>query len=321
MRQRENLHDLYLSSFVFLFLFLNFSECSLHHDRKEFNKYILGEDVFVYDQDKHERIFTLEEGELVLLEQGERNAKWKKILFEGKIGYLPTSTQIFPLLSNQSELKFHKYFLVNHKKRIPLCKRPTRTFPCDQILTHLNYLDKLIFLKAYYINYTGTWIKIKKDDFIGFVRLADTVPGEIFNPTQVHSFQENFRKICPVKEKYNHVNAFVCFSTKRFLNGDAGEEWKERVYFKLNENSNQFQYGRKYIETFGIIYDVEQINKSRFRILYLDEFDYSENDFYVDVQFEKKLILGPMPETLMKGTYKQVSDEKLVFKTGLNYFK
>ncbi|MBP7279946.1 MAG: hypothetical protein KBA66_00115 [Leptospiraceae bacterium] len=286
-------------------------------ETSKLEKYIAAEDISVYEKPNKRPIFSMEEGEIFLGESRPENKAWIKINFEDKTGYILSSNKKFNFSFYQEELKYKGNFIVINKRGIPLCKKPSTKYQCDEALKKLNYLETLTLLKPYYMNNSGTWIKVKQDDLVGFVPLSDTVPEELLNISNVESFKKNFHKICPLKKLIVHKDTYACYSTKQYINGDAGEEWKERVYFTVDALSNRFGYGRKYIETNGILFNAELISNGKYKVHYLDHYDYTEENFLVEFNFNKKVLYAPLPETLMRGTYKQVSEEKLEFKNGL----
>ncbi len=274
----------------------------------EIKKYVAGKNISVFDNSKNKIIFKINEGEIFTIESVFGKDNWRKIEFEGKTGYIENSDKNFVFLDKN--LKYQN-FLVIHKDGVLICKIPSNEFQCDNPIKKINYLEKLTLLDPNLINGFGNYIKVKQNDLVGFVKLADTVPEEILNQKKVESFVKKFQKICPSKEYKSNI----CLSTEKFLSGDDGEEWSERVAFSIHEHSNGFYYGRKYIETFGILFNVELIKKSEYKIYYLDSYDYIEKSFILELDLNKKSIYAPSPETVNAGSYPHLS-RALKFQNG-----
>ncbi|MDX1959116.1 MAG: hypothetical protein SFU98_11125 [Leptospiraceae bacterium] len=279
------------------------------------------ENIEVHDSVNGEQIFTIEEGEIFFREEIPENKEWSKVYFENKFGYILKSKNTYPVLNSSLNIT-EKIFIAYNKTGTPLCSKLPIDNKCSDIVKTVPYLEKLYFVKPYQINDgKGTWFKVESDSFVGFINRKEIIPESIFQAEKVDSFKKKFQKICSKKEPYLSKDTHVCYSTKMFNNGDAGESWKERVYFMIDENSIQFRYGRKYLETFGLIFKVESIEQNKFKVHYLDSDDFSENTFLVEINFKKKTIYAPMPETLMQGTYREESTELVEFKNGLKEFR
>ena len=286
----------------------------------EKKEYAAGENIDVYNRINGEIIFTIEEGEIFLKETIPENKDWEKIYLEDKSGFIPKNKRFYLILNEKTNF-LEELFLTHFQKGTPFCKKPSREYRCPEKIKTLPHLEKLQFKKIFVMYGSGTWLQVENDGLVGFVHQSDVIPERIFRFDQVEMFKKKFQEICATKAAYISKNTSLCYSVKQFQNGDGNETWKERVYFSIDKFSSQFGYGRKYVETDGLIYDVATIGQNRFQVSYLDLEDYSQNSFLVEINVDKKTIISPMPETLMKGTYKQELSERLEFKNGLSYFK
>ncbi|TGK81998.1 hypothetical protein EHQ24_12045 [Leptospira noumeaensis] len=278
-----------------------------------------GENIKVYKKINEEHIFTIEEGEIFLIQDISENKEWKKIYLENKSGYISNSNIFFTLVNSSKNIS-DKSFVVHNKSGAVLCENIPRNRKCLKKIKSIIHLEKIKYIKPYQINDgSGTWLKVESGGSVGFINRLDLIPESIFNIEQVESFKREFQKICSTKVSYLSENTNICYSSKMFNNGDASENWKERVYFMIDHDSNAFGYGRKYIETFGVIFKVDSIQQNIFKVYYLDLFDFSEKNIVVETNIKKKILYAPLPETLMPESYKRESSEKIEFKTGLKY--
>lgn len=284
-------------------------------------EYAAGESIQVYSNINKDYFFTIPKGEIFLTEPHPVDKEWRKIYFEGKLGYISNSKKIFTI-DNTDKNIHDEIFIIHIKQGVKLCKEIPINRKCLTELKKIDYLEKIKFIKSYQLNDgSADWFKVSSDESIGYINRFDLIPDNIFKPDQVESFKIKFQKICSTKVDYLNKNTNICYSTKIFENGDADESWKERVYFMIDRDSNSFAYGRKYLETFGILFNVDAINENTYKVYFLDALEFNIKHIIVTINLNRKVLYGPLPETIMPETYKQESDEILEFKNGLNYFK
>lgn len=280
-------------------------------------EYAAGEDILLHDKIDGKIIFTIQEGEIFKVEEVRDNKNWRKINLDDKIGYIQASKKIFdsPILIKNI---VNKNYITYNKNGTTLCKLPSKSFKCKHVLKTLKFREKIQLIKPFLINGSGIWLKVQIEELIGFINIHNVIDESIYESESVDLFKKNFKKICSKKMRFRDSIGNYCYSTKIFSSGDAEERWKERVLFLIDEPSIRFTYGRMYVGADGLLFKVETIDQKTFQLYYLDSEDHSQQMLQIELDYPKKRIFAPLPETLMKGTYKQVSSEKLEFKNKLN---
>lgn len=280
-------------------------------------EYAAGEEIHLHEKIDGKIIFSIQEGEIFKVEELRDNKNWKKIYLDDKIGYIQSPKKIF-FTSILSKDIVNKNYITYNKIGTPLCKLPSQSFKCKNVLKTLKFHERVQLIKPFLMNGSGIWLKVESEGLIGFINIHDVIDEDIYESESVDLFKEKFQKLCSKKKLSRDRVGYYCYSTKIFSSGDAEERWKERVLFFIDEPSIRFTYGRMYVVTDGLLFKAETKDQKIFQLNYLDLEDLSQQMFQIELDYPKKRIFAPIPETLMKGTYKQVSSEKLEFKNDLN---